>query len=94
LEFASSPLTYISTAGLELKPNTKNMNLKDRFNLDSILEVAILAVAAILAIKLFGGLLDVVLFVALGVIVYVGIRNRDLLMAKLKKLQEKAKDLV
>jgi len=66
----------------------------DRFNLDSILETAILAVAAILALKLFGAIMDVVLFVALAVIAYVSTRNRDLLMAKLKELQQKAQDLI
>ena len=70
------------------------MNIKDRFNLDTLLEAAILVVAAILALKLFGAIMDVVLFVALAVIVYVGIRNRDLLVSKLKELQQKVQDLI
>ena len=70
------------------------MNIKNRFNLDTLLEAAILVVAAILALKLFGAIMDVVLFVALAVIAYVGIRNRDLLVSKLKELQQKAQDLI
>ena len=70
------------------------MNIKNRFNLDTLLEAAILVVAAILALKLFGAIMDVVLFVALAVIGYVGIRNRDLFVSKLKELQQKAKDLI
>ena len=70
------------------------MNIKNRFNLDTLLEAAILVVAAILALKLFGAIMDVVLFVALAVIAYVGIRNRDLLVSKLKELQQKVQDLI
>ena len=70
------------------------MNIKDRFNLDTLLEAAILVVAAILALKLFGAIMDVVLFVALAVIAYVGIRNRDLLVSKLKELYQKSQDLI
>lgn len=70
------------------------MNIKDRFNLDTLLEAAILVVAAILALKLFGAIMDVVLFVALAVIAYVGIRNRDLLVSKLKELQQKVQNLI
>ncbi len=94
MELASSPLTCILTAGLESKTNTKSMNIKDRFNLDTLLEAAILVVAAILALKLFGAIMDVVLFVALAVIAYVGIRNRDLLVSKLKELQQKVQNLI
>ena len=82
------------TGRLESKTNTKSMNIKDRFNLDTLLEAAILLVAAILALKLFGAIIDVVLFVALAVIAYVGIRNRDLLVSKLKELHQKAQDLI
>ena len=82
------------TDGLESETNTKSMNIKDRFNLDTLLEAAILVVAAILALKLFGAIIDVVLFVALAVIAYVGIRNRDLLVSKLKELHQKAQDLI
>ena len=70
------------------------MNIKNRFNLDTLLEAAILVVAAILALKLFGAIMDVMLFVALAVIAYVGIRNRDLLVSKLKELQQKVQDLI
>lgn len=94
MELASSPLTCILTDGLEPETNTKSMNIKDRFNLDTLLEAAILVVAAILALKLFGAIMDVVLFVALAVIAYVGIRNRDLLVSKLKELHQKAQDLI
>jgi len=70
------------------------MNLKDRFNLDTILEASILLVAATLAIKVFGPLLDVALVVGLLIIAYVGTRNRDLLVAKLKELRGDAQDLI
>ena len=94
MELASSPLTCILTAGLKKLKKYKIMNIKDRFNLDTLLETGILVVAAILAVKLFGAIMDVVLFVALAVIAYVGIRNRDLLVSKLKKLQQKVQDLI
>ena len=94
MELASSPLTCILTGGLESKNKCKSMNIKDRFNLDTLLEAAILVVAAILALKLFGAIMDVVLFIALAVIAYVGIRNRGLLVSKLKELQQKVQDLI
>lgn len=94
LGLSLSASTCILTDGVEPETNTKSMNIKDRLNLDTLLEAAILATAAILAFKLFGAIIDVVLFVALAVIAYVGIRNRDLLLAKLKELQQKAQDLI
>lgn len=71
-----------------------NLNLAERFNLDTVLEAAILVVAAILAIKVFNPLFDVALGIGVLIIGYVAIRNRDLLIAKLKELRGDAQDLL
>lgn len=68
--------------------------IEERINLDTLLEAAILFIAAYFAIKLFDPLLTIVLVFAAAVILYVGIRNRDLLLAKLKELKGDAQDLI
>lgn len=63
-------------------------NLKERITPDTALEAIVLAVAAYLAIKVFEPLLTVAFFVAIGVGLYLAVRNREKLIEKLKNVKD------
>jgi hypothetical protein len=63
-------------------------NLKERITSDNLLEGALLVVVACLAIKIFEPLFTVAFFVAAGIVVYLGIRNREKLKTKIANLIE------
>lgn len=63
-------------------------NLKERITPDNVLEGALLVVAAYLVIKIFEPLLTVAFLVAAGIVIYLGIRNREKLKTKIANLIE------
>jgi hypothetical protein len=69
------------------KPNKKAV-IKEKITPDTLLEGVVLAVAVYLAIKVFEPLFTVAFFVAIGVGLYLAVRNRETLIQKLSDIKD------
>lgn len=68
--------------------------LKERITPDTLLEGVVLTIAVYLATKVFEPVLSVLFFIALGVGVYLAIRNRGALGEKLSEIKNYFKNII